>query len=102
MLPKVRRVPVGLFPKNPSHIRKGRLLTVKTAPNRAGLRRYGVIVPKAAVNRATERNRLKRFAYRILSRSSVKGVEDVIVILKSSARTAKPEELEKELVNLAG
>lgn len=82
MLKKVHRVPVGLFPRQPSHTRKGRFLTVKIAPNGVGFRRYGVVVPKAAAGRAVERNRLKRFIYRSLVPVARESAEDVIVIVK--------------------
>ncbi len=100
MLPKVRRVPVGLFPSRPSKTLRSRLFTVKIAPNAGGFLRFGVIVPKAAAKSAVRRNRLKRLAYGVLGGISGKAAEDVIVILKPSAASASAAELKEELLSL--
>lgn len=102
MLPKVRRAPLGLFPKHPRTVVGGRLIIVKVAPNEAGIRRYGVVVSRAVARCAVERNRLKRATYRILSAVSEKRAEDVMVILKPPAAAASEAALRDELLRFAG
>lgn len=98
MLPKARRAPAGLFPRKALHTRSGKFLFVKVAPNRAGFRRYAVVVPKAALAKAVRRNRLKRSLYRLLGKARDGRAEDVMVIVRRVP--AGFAELEAELNRL--
>jgi len=78
-------------------LRRGRrkahdFLTVMIMPNKKPHHRIAVIVPKTAINKATQRNRLRRQlqeALRHKAQTSVRAYDIVVVARKPSRATQK-------------
>lgn len=60
MLAKKFRLPIDFFPLKAKTLYKGQYLIVKVNPNKLSYNRFGVIISKKIVPKATGRNRLRR------------------------------------------
>jgi len=87
MIKKSLRVPVGKFPKKASILYKGKILTLKSSPNKLKHSRVGVIVGKGVVRHANRRNKVKRIIFNVFDKNTEiinRPGNDYVVIVKDS------------------
>lgn len=85
MIKKSLRTPVGKFPKKAHILYKGKILTLKSSPNKLKHSRVGVIVGKGVVRRANKRNKVRRTIFNVFEKSAeiIKNPgNDYVVIIK--------------------
>lgn len=63
MLPKKNRLPVQSVVNKKGRIYRGALLTIKVFSTTLPLSRFGVVISKNLIKKATERNRVKRIIF---------------------------------------
>ena len=61
---------------------------VRTFSNRTNHNRYAVVIPKAIVAKAVDRNRLRRIIYQFILKANLQGNTDYIISLKHKADEA--------------
>lgn len=83
MLAKQHRLPVDEFSPRARRFSKGKIILAKTAPNKLGLLRVGVLASRKYVKKASARNALKRTTldfFSPLKTGSKSGVDLLIII----------------------
>ena len=93
MLPKKQRLPIAEFLSKTAQIRRNASFTVKIFASSLPYSRYGVVISKKVLPKATGRNRIKRqiFAH---CRTLTGSAHDVLIIVQKGAII---EELQKLL-----
>ncbi len=102
MLPKEKRLRKGhdfnrVYQKGKRLHSKSFNLSFYT--NRSRLTKIGIVVGKKYSKKATERNRAKRVlrAAVLVDYDKIKSGFDIVIFVKNTAQTSKPEEIKKEL-----
>lgn len=102
MLPKKYRLPIQGFTPKSTVLSRGKLLTIKTAPNNLGYNRFGVVISKGRIKLATQRNLTKRAILDFFKKTS-RGVSlnvpthDYLIIINPGRGKIEKREIIEEL-----
>lgn len=89
MLAKKYRLQLAEYPRKGGALRRGRYLFISSRPAEVAYARFAVVVPAAALARATARNRIKRAIYDALKkRVGVSPYLDRVITVQRSAAEA--------------
>ena len=88
MLSKKQRLPIQEFVDKRAQVTRSPYFTVKTFASTLPYSRFGVIVSKKVAPQATERNRIKRLVFNLLSSEGLTSggsPRDVLIIVQKGA-----------------
>ncbi len=102
MLSKKFRLPIQGFTRKPTVLSKGKILTVKAAPNNLGYNRFGVIVSRGRIKLATERNFTRRIIFDFLrgtekDNKTIVPAHDYLIIINPGKGKIEKQEIIEEL-----